>query len=676
MPEQAQQQDIPQALPQASGALQKLCSQLDWQIIAKRIAHHCYSDEAKQQAEQLLPTTHDVESIRTTWQQTLQLRELAERGYVLPPLQLPIMSEVFRFLDHSQTLEAQHLQKILFLLQATKKWFLFAKQFADDCPVLRHYRARLVTMPQLIKAIDDVIDAKCAIKDTASEELQNIRNQHLRLQRQIEEKLTQMFHLQKFDPYLQDDYFTVRGGKYVIPLRVDGNGRVSGNAIDFSRSKETIFFEPQEIEKQNHLLQNVEFAESVACYNVLRDISARIAQEQQALSENYHALLELDTLQAKTRLSIELQANPVQLISTPTLKLIDMRHPLLLLMHEQRKIPKPKGNTLVFGEEHNTMVISGANAGGKTVILKSVAMLQLMARAGLLLPCAADSQLYLFADVYFVAADTDNISASLSTFSSHVLELQKVLAACNTNDLVLIDEIAAGTEPETGSALAQAIMEDLTQRQVMTIVTTHLGKLKELAYRSPQYRNAAMQFSQRDLRPTYRLQLDVHGESFALEMAQSLGIAAPVVDRAKELCATKAADYSAALAYLEAETKKLLLEKNKLNLLFMRYEQQWEQKIAEVERLRASLAERASKESNKQSLPKKPDKPFKQETKIQGTDKALLAFANIKEGDRVYCVPLRRSVLIKKLGRHAHDSIEVDAKGIRMKVKLSDLRRN
>ena len=146
-----------------------------------------------------------------------------------------------------------------------------------------------------------------------------------------------------------------------------------GNAIDFSRSKETIFFEPQEIEKQNHLLQNVEFAESVASYNVLRDISARIAQEQQALSENYHALLELDALQAKMRLSIELQANPVQLISTPTLKLIDMRHPLLALMHEQRKISKPKGNTLILTAEHNTMVISGANAGGKTVILKSVA---------------------------------------------------------------------------------------------------------------------------------------------------------------------------------------------------------------------------------------------------------------------------------------------------------------
>ena len=237
MPKQASQQDIPQPPPQAStsthGALHKLCAQLDWQIIAKRIAHHCYSDEAKQQAEQLLPTMHDVESIRTTWQQTLQLRELAERGYVLPPLRLPAMGEVFRFLDHSQTLEAQHLQKILFLLQATKKWFLFAKQFADDCPVLRHYRARLVTMPQLIKAIDDIIDAKCAIKDTASKELQNIRNQHLRLQRQIEEKLTQMFHLQKFEPYLQDDYFTVRGGKYVIPLRVDGNGRVSGQCNRF-----------------------------------------------------------------------------------------------------------------------------------------------------------------------------------------------------------------------------------------------------------------------------------------------------------------------------------------------------------------------------------------------------------------------------------------------------------
>ena len=650
--------------------LQQLCDKLDWQILTKRLAHYCCGEEAKQQAETLLPTMDDVESIRTVWQQTLHLRALAERGYVLPPLQLPIIGKVFRLLAHDQTLEARHLHKLLLLLQATRKWYLFVKQFADDCPVLRHYRVRLVPMPQLVKAITDVIDAKCAIKDTSSRELRDIRSQRLRLQHQIEEKLTQMFHLQKFDPYLQDDYFTARNDKYVIPLRIDGNGRMHGNAIDFSRSKETIFFEPQEIAKQNQQLQSVDFAESVACYNVLRDLSARVAQERQTLSDNYQALLELDLLQAKARLSMELQANPVHLVANPTLQITDIRHPLLILMHQQQQAPKPKSSTLVFAAEHNTMIISGANAGGKTVILKSVALLQLMARAGLLLPCASDSQLSLFTNVYFVASDTDHISANLSTFSRHVLELQRVLAVCDKNDLVLIDEIAAGTEPEEGAALAQAIVENLTQRQVMTIVTTHLGRLKELAYRHPQYRNAAMQFSQRDLRPTYRLQLDMHGASFALEMAQSLGIATTIISRAQDLCATKTSGYSAALAHLEAETKKLQAEKNKLNLLHLRYEKQWQRKLAEIESLRAQLQDKQSEKTK--SIPNKPDKPFQQPPQTR----APLTFAEIKEGDRVYCVPLRRSVVIKKIGRHARDTLEVDAKGIRTKVKLTDLRRN
>ncbi|MDE3269328.1 MAG: hypothetical protein OYH77_03480 [Pseudomonadota bacterium] len=663
---QAGQQAPALANDDAENLLRKLCAKLDWHLITQRLARFCYSDEAKQQVEQLRPTMTDVENINATWQQTCQLRELAERGYVMPSLQLPAMGEALRFLSQSQTLETQHLQQFQLLLQATKKWYLFAKQFADDCPVLRHYRARLVTMPQLSKVITDVIDTKSAIKDTASKELQNIRRQSVRLRHQIEEKILQMFHRQQFEPYLQDDYFTVRQGKYVIPLRVDGNGRVQGNAIDFSRSKETIFFEPQAIEKQNQLLRNVEFAETVACYNVLRDTTTRIGQDYQTLRDNYQALLALDTLQAKAQLAIELQANPVQLVAKPTLKINDLRHPLLLL---QSQTVRP--NTVMLAAGQTTMVISGANAGGKTVLLKAVAMLQLMAKAGLLLPCGADSQLSLATNTYFVAAASDDMNTNLSTFSKHISELQQVLAACDKDDLVLIDEIAAGTEPDTGAALAQAIIEDLTARQALTIVTTHLGKLKELAYHSSQYRNAAMHFSQHNLRPTYRLQLDVHGESFALEVAQALGIAANIVARAKELCTTKTSDYRAALAHLAAETKKLQAEKDKLNLLAMRYEQQWQQKLAEVESLRAQLHE----QTQHRPLPATPTKPLVAPSTNEQNFGAEIVLEELKIGDRVYCLPLRRSVIIKKIGRHRRDMVEVDAQGIRMKVKLSDLRR-
>ena len=643
-----------------------LLEKLNWREITSRLANYCYSEPAEQLAVHLQPTYQQVEDIRAVWEHTLQLKTLLLQGYSFPSLQLADLSKVFKALSYGQVLETKQLLMILQLLQASKRWYLFCKQFASECGVLRKYRASLLPMPRLVKAIERVVNERSSIKNDASQELRQVRQQKHRLKQQIEDILTQLFHQRRFEPYLKEDYFTMRNEKYVIPLRVDGNGRVRGNAIDFSRSKVTMFFEPIEIEKQNRLLQTIEFSERLACYKVLQEITASIAQEFETLKQIYDAIVDLDLLQARARLAKELNANAIDLTAHPALNLKGAYHPLLL---KEQCVPVKNSLTLAG---KNTLIISGANAGGKTVMLKCVGLLQLMAKAGLLLTCDADSQMCIFSQVHFVGDDEQSISNSLSTFSSHLLHLQAVLAESSEEDLVLIDEIAAGTDPDAGAALAQAILEHLATRKITTVVSTHFPQLKQLAYSNPAFGNASMQFSLHNLQPTYRLLLSAHGHSFTLEISRLLGISPIIIKRAEELRADEVVQFEQTLAHLQQEREQLLAEKNKLHLEIMRYQQyreRWEKEMQEITSMRQQLA------CQTKDLPPKlhiESKQTKQE-KATAVGKPL-SFEEIEIGQRVFCVPLRTSAIITKLGRSELERIEVDVKGLRTKVNLADLR--
>ena len=481
-----------------------------------------------------------------------------------------------------------------------------------------------------------------------------------------------MIHRHKFDPYLQDDFITVRNDRYVVPLRVDANGRVQGNAIDFSRSRETMFFEPQEIEKSNQLLQTIEFSENLTCYRILQELSGAVTAEYDTLHSNYEELLALDLLHARAQLAHKLNAHAITLSSKPCLCLQDMYHPLLA----GQSVVK---NSLQL-DTHNTLIISGVNAGGKTVMLKTVGLLQLMAKAGLMVTAAPNSQMYIFNDLHVVMDEEQNITHSLSTFSSHLLSLQRIIEAADKNDLVLIDEIATGTDPDTGAALAQAVLEQLAARHITTLVTTHHTALKELALNDARFRNASMQFSAVDLRPTYRLLLDRPGQSYGLEIARSLGLPAPLLARAAALRSDSVQKFETALLRLEEENHKLQAEKNKFHLetlKLQKYHDQWQQDAQAIAALRVKLQREVDE------LPPQPSvdglSPAQLKQRLQPTPTPTLpgkelAFSAAKVGMRVYCLPLKKSAYILKVGRNATDFLEISIGDFRTKVKLHDLR--
>ena len=643
----------------------------DWtQIIAQLVAC-CYTEGAQERAAQLTPQLGKEEILRL-WEQTSALRELIARGYALPPVELPALAKVFTALAYGQVLEPRALQDVLKLLNAVRKWYVFCKNLEQECQVLHRFRTTLLTLPRLVKQIEKTIDADATLKDTASAELKRIRTQKKSLQDRIETKLRRMIYQHKFDPYLQDDFITVRNDRYVVPLRVDANGRVQGNAIDFSRSRETMFFEPQEIAKSNQLLQTIEFSENLTCYRILQELSSALTAEYDTLRNNYDTLLALDLLHARAQLAHKLNAQAITLTSKPCLCLQDMYHPLLA----GKAVVK---NSLQL-DTHNTLIVSGVNAGGKTVILKTVGLLQMMAKAGLLITAAPTSQMYIFNDLHVVMDEAQNISHSLSTFSSHLFSLQRILDAASEGDLVLIDEIATGTDPDTGAALAQAVLEQLAARHITTLVTTHHTALKELALSDARFRNASVQFSAADLRPTYRLLLDRPGQSYGLEIARSLGLPTPLLTRAAALRSDKVQKFETALLRLEEENQKLQAEKNKFHLetlKLQKYHDQWQRDAQAIADLRAKLQREVD------ALPPQPSvdglSPAQLKQRLQPTPTPTLpgkalSFSAAKVGMRVYCLPLKKSAHILTLGRNASDFFEISLGDMRTKVKLRDLR--
>lgn len=645
-----------------------MTEQFAWQEVLQKVASFCHTEGGRQRVLALTPTLSAPE-IENVWYQVASLEELADKGYVLPALELPDLNKVLAVVSHGQVVDGPELLSILALLIASKRWYTFCKNFADHCSTLRRFQSSFLTLPKLAKLIDKTVDSDGEIKDTASKELQTVRKQKKHLTTDIEEKLRRMIHQGKFSPYLQDDFITKRNDRYVIPLRVDGNGRVAGTAITFSKSRETMFFEPQAIAQANNLLQTLDVAENFACYQILQDVTAEIVRDYESLELNYQTIVTLDALNAQAMFAKKFAANPVTLTDEPLLNLKDMCHPLLIT--EGRVVR----NSVTL--KVNTLIISGANAGGKTVMLKAIGLLHLMAKAGLMITADRQSEIFIFDKLHLVVDDEQSLDHSLSTFSSHLLRLQKLLTVTTSNDLVLIDEITTATDPDTGAALAQAILEHLAQRQVMTVVTSHYNRLKELAYLDDRFRNASMHFSTETLQPTYRLQLDVPGQSFGLEISRHLGLPEEVIARARQLRGDGSDRFETALAQLQMERQELQKEKDKINASLLKlqtYQERWRRDSQEIKRLREKLTQQD------EQLPQQPSvAQVKQELgtatspppKLPGRQ---LKFSQASIGLRVYCVPLRKEVVIDKIGRAADDPIVVNVGKMRVTVLLTDLR--
>ncbi len=565
-------------------------AKLEWQTLTDRLTELSQTVEAHERCAALTPSLN-VGQIRNVWKTVTPLRALAGAGYRPPIGDLPSMGKLFRDVTLGHILEADEFLQVLNLLTSVKTVQHFAADFAERCPPLARIRGVLYPLPALAQAITKTIERDGTVRDDATPELAQIRKQKVALRKRIEEKLKQLIVEHETETYLQDKFFTVRSDRYVLPMRLDGRGRVEGSIHDTSASGQTLYIEPKSIQPMNDQLLELELAEKLEILKIFRELSAKVAAELDTLRSNYDELVQLDFYAAQAALAAEIDAGEVHIVEQPSIHLRQARHPLLQIA----KKAQPVANDIILGDTQLGLIISGPNAGGKTVILKTVGLLQMMLGAGLLIPASPESRMSLFRRVFLEMGDAQNLSANLSTFSGHLLGLRPIVEDSTPDDLVLLDELCVGTEPNTGSAIAQTILEDLSSRRVHCLVTTHFDNLKVMAVEDEKFRNGSMEFSKQNLRPTYRLVLDAPGQSYGVELAEQLGFPERILRRAKEIRGASVTALDKAVQHLMEAREQLQQQEIRARQAELAAEEEkahWQHAAEDVRAARAKAAQR------------------------------------------------------------------------------------
>ena len=448
---------------------------------------------------------------------------------------------------------------------------VFEKRDREEFPNLFAIVDILPVFPELVEAIDYCINPEGIILDRASPELRAIRRKLSRLRENIQQKLEATLRAPEHRKAIQEPVITSRNNRYVIPIKQEARASFKGIIQGQSTSGATFFVEPLGIVQMNNDLHDATEAEQREIRRILLELTDSVREYLYELGVTLDMLADLDFLNAKARFSLHLNAVEPKLNTRGIVKLIQARHPLLEFhLQNARKIDTDSEQNAMLperiiptnvhiGKTFKTLVITGPNTGGKTVVLKTVGLAVLMAQSGLHIPAEHGSEVAIFDHVFADIGDDQGIEQSLSTFSSHITKIAGMLETAKTADysLVLLDEIGAGTDPTEGAALGMAILDWLGERNVNTIVTTHYGALKAYAHTQQTMENASMEFDATTLRPTYRLQIGIPGSSNAISIASQLGIPSEILDEAQDFMGKNIVAVEDLLVELQEKREKI-----------------------------------------------------------------------------------------------------------------------
>ncbi len=428
--------------------------------------------------------------------------------------------------------ELINLEKLLRISRLTRSSFNLLAP--ESFPCLKPIAELLFARPVLEKDITLALEPDGTVKDSASHLLQRLRQDVRGLEVRVKEELRSLIHRLAGSRALTDELYTMRHGRYVLPVNASMRYQVEGIVHDASGSGLTVYVEPLSVMELSNQIRLKQSEIEAEIERILAALSDSLRPFANNLRESLNSLIELDCIFARGRLAVKMQGESVELTTEPVLELKQARHPLLVLQGGDRQVV---ANDVSLGGDRRALIITGPNTGGKTVLIKLVGLSALMVGFGLLPPLGRGSRLGLFDQVLSDIGDDQSIQESLSTFSSHMKNMVEILAAAHSGKriLVLLDEIGAGTDPREGAALSQAILEELQTASATVIASTHLGSLKTLAFRDNSFINGSFEFDEENLKPTYRLKLGVPGQSKATEVAGRLGLTAPVMARAQEL---------------------------------------------------------------------------------------------------------------------------------------------
>ena len=573
----------------------KSLAALEYPKIIERLAAHCQTPAGARAALELEPSS-DLDEIRARLAATAQARALARLKPNFSIGAIPDIADRLLALSRGALLPTQDIADVASVLRSARRVRNQLSPLARDIPALARIAARIDDFSDPIAAVDRCIDERGEVPDQASPELAELRNRARTLHSRLETSLNSVLRRAVADGIAQEPILTERAGRLVIPLKAEARSALPCVVHDVSASGATVFVEPLSVVELGNRLREARLREAREVERILRRLCARLGAQSGAIRAAIERLAALDLAQAKARLGADLDAPlPAErddlrwLDQGPDAEthLLSARHPLL--SGDVTPI------SAALARDRRCVLITGPNTGGKTVALKTIGLLALMAQAGLPLPLEQGSRLAVFNDVFADIGDEQSIEQSLSTFSAHMTNIIRILAAAGPDSLVLLDELGAGTDPAEGAALARSILEELLQLDAAVIATTHHGELKLFAHQAEGIVNASTEFNADTLQPAYKLLMGTPGRSNAFAIAQRLGMPREILQRARRA----RQDDPASPETVEGLLAELQRERDALQ-----HEREAEQAaVREAEQIRADLAARRDAiEDERQSL--------------------------------------------------------------------------
>lgn len=503
---------------------QKAMKMLEFGKIIESLTEYAQSSLGKEMIGKLKPSTN-LEGIRVQILETTEAKAMVNKNPRIPLNGLDGFGKVMVKIGKNHCLHPQDFSHIGDLLDGAKRLKAYCKNMDVVAPLVSGYVYSMTDLSELEDEIKRCI-ANGRVLDKASSSLHKIRKKINVLEERIKSKLNGYLNSTQ-SRYLQDKLISSRDGRYVLPVKQEYKNSIEGNVLDSSRTGSTIFVEPLAVRRLQDELNILKAEEEKEIHVILSTLTVKVEDSQQEIKIIVETMANYDLLFAKARYSSKIGGNPVNVTEDNKICIIQGKHPLL----GKDAVPLDFG----IGDSYKSLIITGPNTGGKTVVLKTVGLLTLMVQSGLHIPASKESSLSVFLNVLTDIGDGQSIEQSLSTFSSHVTNIIDILACTEPNTLVLIDEIGTGTDPSEGSGLAMAILEELYNKGAITIASTHYSEIKAFASEKEGFENGSMGFDINTLKPLYKLSIGIAGESNGFLIALRLGMKKGLVKRAHKL---------------------------------------------------------------------------------------------------------------------------------------------
>jgi DNA mismatch repair protein MutS2 len=505
---------------------------LEFNKVLEFIGLKCVSDLGKIRLHNSQPID-DKQQLNNTLKEVSEAKEIyvSEGGIPLWSFD-DIRSLLNKVEPIDSYLEISDCQKVQNFLEVSDSVFTFFQKKEELSNELKRYSHKIDPLPNILKLITNTIDPSGAIYDNASPDLKKIRSQIGVVSRQIHTKLERI--IRKQTEHIQEDFITLRDGRLVIPVREFSVNKIPGIVHGQSSTGQTHYVEPMPVVPLNNEIFELYNQEKREVIRILKRLSQTFRENKEILLINQENLIHIDSIQARAQYSISVDGKAPFISDSFNWNIQNGYHPLLLKKIGKDTVPL----NLEIGNDFRMIVITGPNAGGKTVTLKTIGLLQLLFQCGFHIPVAEGSKFPICQQIAAVIGDEQSIEDDLSTFSSHIKKLNDIIEHLSHKSLILIDEIGTGTDPAEGSALAISLLEELNREGVVTLVTTHLSELKAFAHKLDQAVNAAMQFDFKSLSPLFKLETGVPGSSYAFDISQRLGLNENILKRARSLLGT------------------------------------------------------------------------------------------------------------------------------------------